>query len=72
MIKTFNRIILNFLLVFLLLYFAVFSAWYAAYSNYFFFPVVYQMEDIHGHVLKYAPRTGTAGLTLYMSLPGFI
>lgn len=56
MIKTFNRIILNFLLVFLLLYFAVFSAWYAAYSNYFFFPVVYQMEDIHGHVLKYAPQ----------------
>ncbi|PLX70269.1 MAG: hypothetical protein C0602_05510 [Denitrovibrio sp.] len=56
MINIFNRIALNFLTVILIIYFAVFTAWYAAYSNYFFFPIVYQMEDIHGHVLKYAPQ----------------
>lgn len=56
MIKTVGGIVLNLLLLIVILYFSLYSAWYASYSNYFFFPVVYEIEDIHGNVLEYAPK----------------
>ncbi|ADD67120.1 hypothetical protein Dacet_0320 [Denitrovibrio acetiphilus DSM 12809] len=56
MINTVRRLIPNFILLITLIYFALFAGWYVCYSNYFFFPVVYELEDIHGHVLEYAPQ----------------
>jgi len=56
MIRTTNRLLLNLLLIVTLLYYSLFAGWYISYSNNFFFPVIYQMTDIHGHVLKYAPQ----------------
>jgi hypothetical protein len=37
------------------MYASLYSAWYICYSNYFFFPTVYVLDDIQGHVQKYAP-----------------
>lgn len=71
MIKLFNRIALNSLLVILLMYFAIFGAWYAAYSNYFFFPMVYQMEDIHGHVMEFAPQNRNGKADFVYVAPSF-
>ncbi|MGE4478564.1 MAG: DUF1461 domain-containing protein [Deferribacterales bacterium] len=56
MMRTTNRFLLNLLLIATLVYYALFAGWYISYSNYFFFPVIYQMTDIHGHVLKFAPQ----------------
>lgn len=56
MIKALNHFLLNSLLIILLLYCSVYAGWYASYSNYFFFPVVYELEDIRGHVFEYAPK----------------
>lgn len=56
MINRLSRLPLNIAMLLLVLYFSFFAAWYAAYSNYFFFPIVYEVEDIGGHVMKYAPE----------------
>ncbi|PLX65916.1 MAG: hypothetical protein C0603_13150 [Denitrovibrio sp.] len=60
MIKSVNHFLLNTLLIFFLLYCSVYAGWFASYSNYFFFPVIYELEDIRGNVFEYAPKN-TAG-----------
>lgn len=54
--RTTNRIFLNLILLITLIYYALFAGWYLSYSNYFFFPIIYQMSDVHGNILKYAPQ----------------
>ena len=56
MIKIVSRFTLNFILLIILTYFSLLTAWFASYSNYLFFPVIYQLEDIHGYVLENAPK----------------
>lgn len=55
MIKAVSSFFLNLMLLLLVLYFSLFAAWYAAYSNYFFFPLVYRVENIQDNVQRYAP-----------------
>jgi len=56
MIKYINRFLLNSILLLLLLYCSLIVGWYASYSNYFFFPIVYELDDIQGNVLEFAPQ----------------
>jgi len=50
------RIASNIALIFLTLYCSLVAGWYAGYSNYFFYPVIYELQDIQGHVHKFAPE----------------